>query len=583
MALYTKDSIDRVKDAVDMVALVTPHSDLRRVGTRYTGLCPFHDERTPSFSVDADHKLYHCFGCGESGDAIRFVERIDGLDFKEAVELLAERHGVELKREREDPDAERRRRHRERLQSLLERATAYYERYLWESREAAAARDYLAGRGLAEATLRAFRVGYAPSAWDRVLLAAQRDGFRPDELIAAGLAQRGRQGGVYDRFRARITFPLADARGRVLGFGARAVRPDQRPKYLNTSENELYHKGRQLFGISAARGSAARSGRVVVVEGYTDVLALHQAGLKETVAIMGTALTDDQLAELGRAAPTIYLALDADAAGQDAMLRASRAARTRGLELLVVGLPDGRDPADLVAADGPQAFSSLLDGALSVPEFEARRILAQADLATTRGRDRALAAVLPVVASVPDRTATRAELVRYLSDRLDMPPANLEVGIAPALHRERGAPAATGTRDALDSVARAERTLLAMCVARPDPGREYLERLEPDHFSSGQLRRVRDHLVAHWGDPLAALPEDDAALSASIKDVVMRADQEEVTPPALRLTFLQLEQRRIEQRLRQAEQQGDEETQRSLAPARQEVRAQIDELMGLTL
>src|SRR5947209_13006457 len=439
MSLYTKESIERVKDAIDMVALVTPHSDLRRVGTRYTGLCPFHDERTPSFSVDADHKLYHCFGCGESGDAIRFVERIDGLDFKEAVELLAERHGVELKREREDPDAERRRRHRERLVSLLERATVYYERYLWESREAAAARDYLAGRGLAEPTLRAFRVGYAPSAWDRVLVAAQRDGFGPDELIAAGLAQRGRGGGVYDRFRARITFPLADARGRVLGFGARASRPDQRPKYLNTSENELYHKGRQLFGISAARAAAARSGRIVVVEEYTDVLALQQAGLAETVAIMGTALTDDQLAELGRAARTVYLALDADAAGEDAMLRASRAARTRGLELLVVALPDGADPADLAAADGADAFSALLDAAVSVPEFQARRLLNHGDLTTTRGRDRALAAVLPIVASVPANTATRAELVRHLSDPLDEPPASAEVGEDPALRRDGSA------------------------------------------------------------------------------------------------------------------------------------------------
>src|SRR5947209_10708561 len=384
MSLYTKESIERVKDAVDMVALVTPHSDLRRVGSRYTGLCPFHDERTPSFSVDADHKLYHCFGCGESGDAIRFVERIDGLEFKEAVELLAERHGVELKREREDPESERRRRRRERLLSLLERATAYYERYLWDSHEAAPAREYLAGRGLAEATLREFRVGYAPSAWDRVLVAAQRDGFGPDELIAAGLAQRGRGGGVYDRFRARITFPLADARGRVLGFGARASRPDQRPKYLNTSENELYHKGRQLFGISAARSAAARSGRIVVVEGYTDVLALNQAGLAETVAIMGTALTDEQLAELGRAARTVYLALDADAAGQDAMLRASQAARKRGLELLVVDMPAGADPADLVASDGAAAFTERLDRALSVPEFEVGRVIASADLDTSR-------------------------------------------------------------------------------------------------------------------------------------------------------------------------------------------------------
>src|SRR5215208_2019684 len=349
MSLYTKESIERVKDAVDMVGLVGARTDLRRVGARWTGLCPFHDERTPSFSVNAEHKLYHCFGCGESGDAIKFVELTDGLEFKEALEQLADRYGIELKREQEDPAAEERRKRRERLMRLVERTTAFYERMLWESGEAGKARQYLTGRGLSDETLRVFRVGYSPSAWDKVLMGAQRDGFSHEELVASGLAQTGREGRVYDRFRGRVMFPLADARGRVLGFGARALRDEQRPKYVNTSENELYHKGRQLFGIDHARAAAAKRGRVVAVEGYTDVLALHQAGVPETVAIMGTALTPEQLAELGRAANTVYLALDADRAGQEAMLRASRLAEDRGLELLVVNMPEGRDPADFVA------------------------------------------------------------------------------------------------------------------------------------------------------------------------------------------------------------------------------------------
>src|SRR5437764_4034311 len=176
MSLYTKDSIDRLKDAVDMVELVGAKTDLRRVGTRFTGLCPFHDERTPSFSVNAEHKLYHCFGCGASGDAIGFVQETEALDFKEAVEFLAERYGVELKREQEDPRAEERRRRRERLLKLVERTAAFYQRYLWESGEAAKAREYLASRGLDGDVLRTFRVGYAPSAGDKVLLAAQRAG-----------------------------------------------------------------------------------------------------------------------------------------------------------------------------------------------------------------------------------------------------------------------------------------------------------------------------------------------------------------------------------------------------------------------
>src|SRR5437763_4318063 len=369
-----------------MVELVGARSDLRRVGSRWTGLCPFHDERTPSFSVDAENKHYHCFGCGESGDAIQFVQATEGLNFKETIELLADRYNVELKREQEDPEAEQRRRRRERLLSLVERATGYYERVLWESPEAGHAREYLAGRGLDEDVLRTFRVGYAPSAWDRLLVAAQREGYSQEELAASGLGQRGRSGGFYDRFRARIMFPLADPRGKVLGFGARAMRDEQGPKYVNTSENELYHKGRQLFGIDHARGSAARLGRVVAVEGYTDVLALHQAGVTESVAIMGTALTQEQMAGLAQAAHTVYLALDADRAGQDAMERAAQAAKEKKLELLVVDMPEGADPADLVAAEGADAFKERLAGAREVPDFAARRIIAHADLQRPGGR-----------------------------------------------------------------------------------------------------------------------------------------------------------------------------------------------------
>jgi DNA primase len=580
---YTKESIDQVKEAVDMVELVGARSDLRRVGTRWTGLCPFHDERTPSFSVNAENKLYHCFGCGASGDAIKFVEETDGLNFPEAVEMLAERYRVELKQEQEDPQAEERRRRRERLLSLVERATGYYERVLWESPEAGKARGYLAERGLGEEILRTFRVGYAPSAWDRLLMAAQREGYSHEDLAAAGLGQKGRQGGFYDRFRARIMFPLADPRGKVLGFGARAMRDDQGPKYVNTSENELYHKGRQLFGIDHARGPAARAGRVVAVEGYTDVLALHQAGVTESVAIMGTALTPEQMAELGRAASTVYLALDADSAGQEAMLRAARTAKERKLELLVVDMPEGSDPADLIAERGAESFQELIAGAREVPDFQARRVVKQADLGSSRGRDDALSEVRPLVAQLAGKPATRDELVRYLSDRLDVPRDYLLAqSPAPFPRPEPMAdgPAAPRTIR-LDGVAKAERLFLTRCVSS-EMGREYVDRLAPDHFSSGPLRQVRDHLVRHWDDPLAALPDDDPMLSALIKDVVMRADETHVSEDVLRLDFLQLELRRVERRLRHAEQEADFEAQRALAPERQGLKAQIDELMGAT-
>jgi DNA primase len=582
MALYTKDSIDRLKDAIDMVELVGARTDLKRVGSKWSGLCPFHDERTPSFTVDGEHKLYHCFGCGEGGDAIRFVENTEGLDFRESVEYLADRYRVELKREHEDPKEEERRRRLERLQSLVERAASYYERFLWESSEAATARDYLAGRGFSESILREFRIGYSPSAWDKLLTGAQRDGFSQEELAAAGLAQKGSRGGVYDRFRGRIMFPLSDYRGRVLGFGARALREDQRPKYLNTSENELYHKGRQLFGIDRAASQAAKRGRIVAVEGYTDVLALHQAGVTESVAIMGTALTQQQLSTLAQRVGkdgTVYLALDADRAGQDAMRRAARGARDLDLELRVVEMPEGNDPAELVAAEGPDGFARRIDGARLVPDFEARRVVAQADLGSPRGRDRALEQVRPLVAALPANSATRDDLVRFLADRLEVPFDYVTSQVSPSPRPAAAAPAAQAPPPvAADGYGNRERTFLAMCVAAEALGAEYLERTGDDHFSSDVLRRGRNYLAANFADPLANLPVDDPPLTALITDVVLR--DQSVDPHMMAFQFEQLELDRVVRQLNRAARDGDEGLQRQLAPERMRILNRINDLMG---
>ena len=569
-----------------MVELVGARTELRRAGGRMVGLCPFHDERTPSFSVNVEQKLYHCFGCGEGGDAIGFVQQTEALDFPGAVEFLAARYGVELKREEEDPQAEERRRRRERMLKLLERATVFYERYLWEAAEAEPARRYLAGRGLSDEVLRDFRIGYAPKAWDRVMLAAQRDGFNEQELAGAGLGRRGRQGGFGDLFRGRIMFPLADTRGRVLGFGARAMRDDQRPKYMNTPEGDLYHKRRQLFGIDRARAAAAKARQLIVVEGYTDVLALHAGGVTNSVAIMGTALTPEQFAELARAAGqdgTVVLALDADRAGLDAMLRAARAAEEKRVELMVVELPEGKDPADLAADEGVGAFTALVESAISVPEFQTRRVLADADLTTPHGRDRALQALRPVLSSVR-RPATRNELVSYVSDRLDVPASNVVTELAeatgPVVVQQRAEPAPAFT--ALDAVARAERSVLAMCVSRGELGHRYLLRMTDDHLTSAPLREARDWLKAHFDAPLAGLESEEPTLAALVTDVVALADEEPSTDAVLRLSFFQLELRRIERALRHAERAGDFERQRELWEEREGVRGGISDVMGET-
>src|SRR4051795_10568544 len=584
MALFTKDTIDRVRDAADMVHLVSEKTDLRRVGTRWTGLCPFHDERTPSFSVNAEEKLYYCFGCGEGGDAFKFVQQTDGLEFQEAVELLAERSGVQVEREEDDPRAEQRRRRRERLHTLLDRAAGFYSNYLRDAGEAAAAREYLTSRGLSDEVLTEFRVGYSPSAWDRMLVGARQGGFTEEELVAAGLAQRGRGGGLYDRFRGRIMFPLADARGRVLGFGARQMGEGRGPKYLNTSENDLYHKGRQLFGIDVARKEAMRTGRFVVVEGYTDVLALHQAGIREAVAIMGTAMTQEQLAELAKVGDsnrrgTVFLALDADRAGRDAMLRAARLAEDRGVDLRVVDMPEGTDPADLLGQEGAEAFTERMERAGPMIEFQVRRVLADADLETPSGRDQALGEARKLISAVPERTATRDALVREAADRLDVPVDYVMAKpAAPATPQTAVLPQQISAGEV---ALRAEREFLTRSLSSGELGRGYLSRPSDDQFSSDLLRRARDHLVAHFDDPLVALPQDDPALGALVTDVALAAQERPPTGElTLRMSILQLEQRRIDREIRRASQDGDHARKSELAAAEQRVRDELGVVMG---
>jgi DNA primase len=578
MALISGDSVERVKQAADIVEVVSAHTDLRRQGARYVGLCPFHEERTPSFSVEAQEKLYHCFGCGVGGDVIKFVEEKEGLGFAEAVELLAERYGVEIEREREDPRAEARRQQRRRLEQLLERAAAYYANYLWESTEAAKARDYLAGRGLGEEVLRGFGVGYAPSAWDKILVLGQRAGFSVAELRGVGLVQRGRSGGEYDRFRERIMFPIRDRRGRALGFGGRAMRADQGAKYVNTAETDFFHKSQMLYGVDRAKAAIAKAGRAVVVEGYTDVLALHQAGIEEAVGVMGTAITGEQVAALSGMVEEVVLALDADSAGQEAMLRAQRVAAGRRMRLRVAAMPAGEDPAELMAAaDGAERFRELLEAAEELTAFQVNLVLGRTDGSSPAARDQALAEVAPVLAGMGE-TATRDDLVRRVAERLDMDPAMVMGRVTAATPasggREQPMPeSASAPRQPprraveLTSRERRERALLAMCIALPGEGREYLARLTDAHLSPTGLRAAA-WLREHPEDPAASLPHDDAELAGLITELVMTSREEPASQEAMELNFLLLEQRRLEGEIAAAGERGDYERRAALSRER---------------
>lgn len=578
MALISHDSLDRVKQAADIVEVVSAHTDLRRQGARYVGLCPFHEERTPSFSVEPQEKLYHCFGCGVGGDVIKFVEEKEGLGFSDAVELLADRYGVELEREQEDPRAEARRQRRRRLEQLLERAAAFYANYLWESDEAAKARDYLAGRGLGEEVLRAFGVGYAPRAWDKILVRGQQAGFSVEELRGVGLVQRGRSGGEYDRFRERIMFPIRDRRGRVLGFGGRAMRSDQGAKYVNTAETDFFHKSQMLYGVDLAKAAIAKAGRAVVAEGYTDVLALHQAGIEEAVGVMGTAITDEQVAALSGMVDEVVLALDADSAGQEAMLRAQRVAAGRRMRLRVAAMPAGEDPAEMMAAEGgAERFRALLDGAEELTAFQVGLVLARTDVGSPVERDRALAEVAPVLAGM-EEGASREELVRRVAERLDLDPAMVMgriVAATPASGGAQAPPDSARSPEApqprrtaeLTSRERRERALLAMCIAIPAEGREYLARLTDAHLSPTGLRAAA-WLREHPEDPAANLPHDDGELAGLIAELAIMSREEPASHEAMELNFLLLEQRRLEAEIAAAGERGDYERRAALSRER---------------
>ncbi|MHB1539039.1 MAG: DNA primase [Solirubrobacteraceae bacterium] len=622
MALYTRESRERVREAVDFVELVSARTELRRGGpSRYEGLCPFHDERTPSFGIDPVQKVYHCFGCQASGDVFTFVQETEGVDFKGALELLAQRAGLELELEREDPGDAERRKARERLLSLLSRTAAYYERVLWESDEAARAREYLAGRGLSEQALRAYGVGFAPSRWDTVLLASLRAGYSESELLAAGLAQRSRErGALYDRFRSRIMFPLADMRGRVLGFGARGLDDGsgglgdgsgglgdgadarrRRPKYLNTSETELFQKGQHLYGAHIARGPAARAGRVVLCEGYTDVIALHQAGIEGVVGSMGTALTERQLGELARIAGTVLLALDPDGAGEEAMLRVARLAAGRRLQLRAVALPAGLDPAELVQREGPEAISAAIERSVPFVRFQVELALERGESDTPEGRDGILDELRPILHTVPP-SALRLDLERLVASRLALP-ERLMQGLldggeraSTAVRRTVAEPRPSQARSQRRSGGRrvrgfdarrreVEQAFLSLCVSAPELGADALAAVDPaESFSDPLLRDIAQRLRAgDLREPLAGVDDAPPEARRALAEIVVEAGRGRASEAMLRVSTLQLQLGHID-RLIQTARTGDGGTAVSeLALRRAALKRDFDDAQELAL
>jgi DNA primase len=407
MAKIKEEDVDALRDGVDVIELVSSYTQLKKAGgSNYKGLCPFHSEKTPSFTVDSSKGLWHCWGCSAGGNIYHFVQKIENLAFPDAVEWLAKKTGFTLHYEEMRPGEERAAGIKMRIVAANSAATSFYHDALFSSPEANAARVYLEGRGFGKETATKWRLGYASETWDLLSKHLLSKGFTSDELEAAGLSRRRQgDGSLYDVFRNRIIFPTWNHQGDIVGFGARALAPDQQPKYLNTAETKAFSKSRVMYGLDKAKGSIARGETALVVEGYTDVIALHEAGIEDAVATNGVALGESHFELLKRWAKRVVLMLDSDQAGQGATERSFGFQHRLGIEVLVAPLPEGRDPAEVVAADGPDAIRSALSDARPLLEFKLDQTIAKLPADTPEAKSRAVREAVKVLGWHPDPIA----------------------------------------------------------------------------------------------------------------------------------------------------------------------------------
>lgn len=416
------DFVERVSERSDIYSVVSRYVPLTQKSGRYWGRCPFHNEKTASFTVSPDKGLFYCFGCGAGGNVFKFLSLIENISYFEAIKLQAERLGIDLPTQKYSPEQERRRREQKVLFQINEAAQDFYHECLIKTARGEVGRKYFAGRGITAETIQTFNLGYAPDEWENLLPQLTRRDFTPQQIESVGLiAKRKNSSGYYDRFRARVIIPIADERGRVVGFGGRILgnADESTPKYLNTPETPIFNKRRILFGLDKSARAITAAGSAVVVEGYMDVISLFSAGVKNVVATLGTAFTPDHARLLLRYARKIIFCYDSDEAGQRATIRALPIVQAAGAEVFVVQIPDGKDPDDFIRKHGKAAFDELTAHASTLIDYRMKYVLAGAELATPVGKVQALQEILPVVVKIED-TATRNEYTKKIAAALYM-------------------------------------------------------------------------------------------------------------------------------------------------------------------
>ena len=505
-----EDKVEQIRGRADIVEVISSYVNLKRSGRNHVGLCPFHAEKTPSFNVNADRQIYHCFGCEVGGDVFAFLMNMEGLSFPEAVRRLGERYGIEVEEETVTPEEEKRREERERLLRVTEVACEFYHRLLVEDPAGKPARSYLRQRGFDGELARQFQLGWAPAGWEALSTHLQEKGFDPKwarDLL--GLIRASNEGrGDYDLFRRRLLFPILDERGRPVAFGGRILEGDG-PKYINSPESPIYHKGRVLYGLYQARDAMRHKGEAIVVEGYFDQLALYRAGFHNTVATCGTALTPDHVRLLKRFADRVLLLFDQDAAGNKATFRAMEVLLPEGLQVSVVTLEPGEDPDSFLRNHDAQQMQQRLDSARSVVEMFIDQTLAEHGDGI-EGRARAVEKILVKLQLLPGDIqrdlylkdlAARTGLDEQLLRRKALPQAAVQPAsappVAPDAERPRPARPAKPAASAPPGLALKAQRILLRLILSYESTRNEARRIGLDElFDEGDLRILAEYALS---------------------------------------------------------------------------------------
>lgn len=567
--------VEEVKQRTDIIELIGGYVQLTPGGANWKARCPFHNEKTPSFMVSREKGIWHCFGCGKGGDVLSFVQEMEGMEFPEALQFLAQKAGVELKRE--DPALRSR---RQRLLDLLSTASKVYERLLREHEKAGPARAYLAQRNVSGDSMERFHLGYAPESWEGVSQYLKGRSFTDEEIFSAGLTvKRDRGSGFYDRFRHRIMFPVHDHLGRIVGFGGRAMEQNQEPKYVNTPQTLLYNKSAVLYGLFQAKNAIKEQKKAVVVEGYMDVIASAQGGVANAVASSGTALTRDQLRLVKRYTPTIALAFDADVAGQSASLRGIELAWEEELNVHVIVLPFGKDP-DEVATKDPKAWQTAVTNAQPIMEYLFMRA-ERFDLTKVENKKRVASRLLTFIARLRDGIEQTHYLQR-LALLISVPEEILREKISQrqrpksAALRHKTTPQEDHDREKHKSrEQRVTEVMLAVASQSPEHLQYLIDHLQPEYLAATNLLGLYKSMVTYYTQNhtldqqafLQALGREDQEL-ATLANVIFLLGTSDLLPAdellrrreilegvaVLKRAYLQRELDRLRQELAHAEQ-----------------------------